>query len=189
MSTKRNFVKLSMIMGLTAILSSGCAYLQDRGNDAMDIVDIGIAVNKKVKPNFALYLDFFNITPLGYANVDDAVSLGIGNRQIGALDFTHQSWGVLAVGAENKGSGEFNPADPRQARLDQQDLTERPTYDVGFVGSFSGEQPPPDMQFIECDRILYLGWIGIHATMRPIDLIDFVIGWTTIDILGDDDLN
>jgi hypothetical protein len=174
-----------MVAGLFSMLVvSGCAYMRDRGHDAMDIIDIGVTVNDKPMPRFALYFDFFNILPLGFSNVDGKV-LGMGNRQAGFMDFEHQNWGVLAVGKEQKGSGVFNPNDPHQARPDQKDLTERPRYDVGFVG-VGGEEPPPDMQFLECDRALHLGWIGLHATMRPIDLLDFVFGWFTIDMMGDD---
>ncbi len=179
--------QLAMVAGLVAsgILSQGCAYMHARGRDAKDMLDIGITVTPRLKPDFALYFDFFNVLPLGYGRID-GINLGLGNGQIGALDFTYHNWGVLAVGAERKGSGQFNPDDPRQARPDQADLTERPRFDVGFVNAFKGEEPPPKMQFLECDRALHLGWIGIHATIRPVDIIDFILGWTTLDIVGDD---
>ena len=177
-------------VALTAVLTLnlGCAYLRDRGNDAMDIIDVGVSVNDRIKPQFALYFDFFNVIPFGYSNVDGK-SLAIGKREIGFLDHQYHNWGVLAVGEELKGTGAFNPHDLHLVRPDQADLVERPQYDVGFVGAFSGEQSPPKRQFMECDRGLHLGWIGIHATMRPVDLIDFILGWTTLDIMQDDHWN
>jgi hypothetical protein len=93
----------------------------------------------------------------------------------------------LAWGQRKFGTGKFNPADPHQARINQPGLTERQKYDVGFVGSFAGKNPPPELWFMDCGpRIIHLGWIGITETSRYADLIDFILGWTTLDILGDD---
>lgn len=177
-----------VLLLLVILLMQGCAYLRDRGNDAMDMVDIGITVNDRWKPQFGLYLDFFSLLPLGYSRVE-AKSIGIGNSQIGLLDFEHASWGALAWGSEKKGSGTFNPLDPHQARSDQTGETARPRYNAGIARLRAEDNPPPTLQFFECDRILHLGWIGFHATVRPLDIFDFILGWTTIDILGDDDLD
>jgi hypothetical protein len=29
-------------------------------------------------------------------------------------------------------------------------------------------------------------WLGLHLGFNPLELIDFILGWTTIDIFGDD---
>jgi hypothetical protein len=172
----------------TTVFSQGCssAYLRNRGYDALDIFDIGVTVTPAWKPQFAAFFDFYNFTPLGYADLHGKL-LGLGNRQVGWLDYEFQAWGLLAWGQKKHGAGKFNPADPHQARSDQKHITERQKYDVGFVGSFAGKNPPPEMWFVDCGpRILHLGWIGLVETSRPVELIDFLLGWTTLDIMRDD---
>ena len=150
-------------------------------------MDIGISVNDKWTPQFGLYFDFFNLTPIGFGHLDGKV-LGIGNRQLGFMDYQNKSWGVLAYGHEKHGYGVFNSKDPEVVRPDQSDLTERPMFTVGGAGAFSGENRPPKLQFIECNRCIHIGWIGIQHTMRPAAILDFILGWTTFDLLGDNDL-
>jgi hypothetical protein len=157
----------------------------DRGRDALDMVDLGITINTHARPDFAVYGDIFSLIQLGYAHVDGK-AIGIGNRQIGVLDHEFKNWGALVWGSEQKGSGAFDPTDPHQARPDQHELTERPRFDVGLLRLGESDNPPPAVQFLEVDRGFHLGWIGIFATVRPLDIIDFVLGWTTIDIIGDD---
>ena len=174
-------------IGLALLLNSGCAstYMRDRGNDALDIMDIGVVINKDSKPQLGLYIDFFSLTPLGYANVE-GTAYGIGQRELGKMDFANQNWGTLLWGSERKVLGQFNPHDPHQARPDQRQLTEPARYDTGIISIAKGDDPPPGLHFVECNRVLYLGWLGLYMTMRPLDIIDFVLGWTTLDILGDD---
>lgn len=179
---------LMIIMILTAVLcGTGCSYLQDRATDARNVIDLGISVNTSLKPQFSCYFDFFQLVPIGYGNLDCKV-LGLGNRQLGWVDYQNHGWGVLAVGRLQQGYGVFNPNDPEQARGDQRELTERPTYDTGFVGSFTGAEPPPPLQHIQCERSIHLGWIGIQNSMRPLAILDFILGWTTFDLLKDDHL-
>ena len=183
----RIFARLLTVLTV-CIMLSGCAtpYMQNRGNDLKDILDIGLTVSKQ--PQFSLYLDFFNIVPLGYSHVDtDKVTkIGITHRDIGVVPYANKSWGALLWGEEYRGAEAFNPLDPHEARKDQADLTERSSYKVGLV-SLAGEgETPPTLQFLECERSLHLGWVGVHFLFRPVDLLDFVVGLTTVDILGDD---
>ena len=175
---------LIIILALGFLLN-GCAYLKNRGNDALDIMDIGISVNDRIEPQFGLYFDFFNILPLGYSNVEGK-TIGMGNRQAGWLYYTDESWGVIVWGKEKKGLGELNPLDPHRTREDQRDAKEWPRYNVGLVRMLGEDDSPPTLQFIECQRVLHLGWIGFFAHLRPVDLADFILGWATLDIAGDD---
>jgi hypothetical protein len=160
--------------------------MRNRINDLADIVDVGITVTPQAEPQFGLFFDFYNFLPFGYVDVNGKI-LGLGNRQLGWSDFEMKAWGLLAWGRKKYGTGKFNPADPHQARSNQRGLTERQTYDVGFVGSFAGKNPPPELWFMDCGpRILHLGWIGLYETSRYPDLLDFILGWTTLDILRDD---
>ncbi len=174
-----------MMLAALGCLFSGCAYLKNRGNDALDIMDLGISVNDRIEPQFGLYIDFFNILPLGYSNVEGKC-IGLGNRQAGWLYYADKSWGVIFWGKEKKALGELNPLDPHRTREDQRDTKEWPSYNVGLVRMFSEDDSPPTLQFIECQRVLHLGWIGIFFHLRPVDLADFIVGWTTLDIAGDD---
>lgn len=183
----KDAVKLIILLLVISLTITGCAYLRARGNDALDIIDIGITVNDKWSPDFGIYADFFSITPIGFCRIDGK-ELGIGNRQIGWLDYIDKSWGVLLWGSELKGAGKFNPTDPHQARKDQRNLETRPRFNTGIVRMSMEDNLPPLLCFFECDRGVHLGWIGLHFTLRPVDLIDFVLGWTTLDILGDDHL-
>lgn len=188
MENKKNFIMAAILLITSMVILNGCAYLKARGNDALDMVDIGITVTDKAEPDFALYLDFFNITPLGYSNVDGKV-FGIGNRQIGLLDYTSHHWGLLIAGEDRELSGEFNSRDPHLTRPDHRDIEELPTYNSGIYRMASKGNPPPSLQFIECQRGIHLGWIGVHMNVRPLDIVDFILGWTTLDIIGDDNIN
>lgn len=172
---------------LVCVLLAGCStpYMQNRKNDLADIVDLGITVNGG-KPQFGLFLDFFNITPLGWSNLH-VTNIGLQNRSFGVMPYENKSWGLLLTGKELRGASDnFNPLDPHQARPDQKNLTKRPAFDSGFISLAKGTNTPPVVQYGTCNRGLHLGWIGLHATLRPIDLIDFVLGLTTLDIAGDD---
>lgn len=53
---------------------SGCSYMKARGNDAKNMFDLGISINKSWKPQFAFYFDCFNMTPIGYGAVRGVLS-------------------------------------------------------------------------------------------------------------------
>jgi len=175
-----------LIALIICTILSGCAspYMKNRGNDLADIVDVGITANGG-KPQFGLFLDFFNITPLGWSGVE-TTKIGLQHRHFGVMPYENKSWGLLLWGEELRGAEEFNPLDPHQARRDQSDLTERPAFDAGIVSLIEGDETPPVVQFLECERGFHLGWIGLQVTCRPVDLLDFIIGLATLDILGDD---
>jgi hypothetical protein len=181
-------LRLLLFSGLMAawmLATSGCAYMADRGGDLLDIVDIGLTFSDHLEPDIGLYIDYFNIIPLGGSRIDGKM-LGIGNRRIGWMDYEHNSWGVVLCGTEQKGCGPFEAADPHQARRDQTDATERPRFGAGLPRMIVDDNRPPFPNYIEVDRCLHLGWIGIYATARPLDLIDFIVGFTTLDFMGDD---
>lgn len=184
---KLNFKPIVFILFLfLSVLSfNGCSYLHNRFNDFQDMAEMGISVNNKLTPQFGLYFDFFNILPFGYSNVDGK-TIGWGNRQGGWVNHIDKNWGVIGWGKEQRGIGKINPSDPHIARPDQKDLKEYPTYNVGPVKMITDKNVPPIAQFFECNRVLHLGWIGVYLYLRPVDILDFIIGWTTLDIMGDD---
>lgn len=190
MQTKSNIVRNCMALGLVLLLMSGCAYMKNRGNDAMDMAGFGVTVNKNLKPQFRLYANLF-VVPLGYGNVDDATLIGWGNRNIGIHDFEAHEWGALLTGEEVYGVGPFNPADFRQVspvyKKNSPDAPdERPEYKVGMLPLILDKEPRNWAKYVECNKGFHLGWIGLYFPCRPLDMVDFLVGWTTIDILNDD---
>jgi hypothetical protein len=37
-----------------------------------------------------------------------------------------------------------------------------------------------------CPKVLHLGWVGVALNCHLPELADFFLGWTTLDIMGDD---
>lgn len=166
---------LAVLVGLVAavsFLSSGCAYLKNRGNDAVDIFDVGVTVSEK--PQFSLYAGFFNVLPVGYSHMDGTL-YGLAHRQVGAIPARHRTIGLLHWGQEQLGYQDFEAADPKSP----------PPYGVGWIGLIKGP-PVPKRQIANCPKLLHLGWVGITLNCHFGELADFILGWTTLDIMGDD---
>ncbi len=189
----RRFVLAGTMVALAG-LPSGCTYMGNRGRDAADMFEVGFTVSKK--PQFAFHpIDYFNSIALGYSNVEGTY-YGIGGRTLGAMPFKDQaSWGLLFWGRDNLTIGDFDTSDPHQVwRCDMAKLREegkplpvtRPEYGKGVVTLIQHDNRPPPITYMQCRRNIHLGWIGIHASGRPLDILDFILGWTTLDILGDD---
>jgi hypothetical protein len=173
-----------LIVLMCASSFSGCAYLKNRGNDAKDIFDIGITTSSK--PHFAFYFDLFGILPFGAVNVDGKFT-GLGRSRFGVHDFREKGYGYILGGSIQRGLGNYdvkNPDDPKW-------------YDTGLAGYMEGKT---FSQMKEKDeeisrpkarqtwpKTFHLGWIGIEVGCRFIDMVDFLAGWTTVD-LGKDDL-
>jgi len=169
-----------------AVFATGCtkAYWRNRLNDAADMLEPGITISGK--PGFMIFTDCLSLLPLGYSNVE-GTKIGFGNRQFGMLYYEHKSWGAfLLCGEYEQGVGRFNPEDPHQARADQKDAATWPTYEMGIVSLLINGNPKPLPAALECDKSIHLGWIGVSIKYRYADMIDFVLGFTTLDILGDD---
>lgn len=189
----RRFVLAGAMVALTW-LPSGCTYLAKRGHDAADMFEIGITTSSK--PQFAFHpIDYFNCVALGYSNVEGTY-WGIGGRTVGRMPFKDKSsWGLVFWGRDNLTIGDFDTNDPHQVwRKDMNTLreegkplpVERPEYSKGLVSILHRDHSAPPITYMQCRRNIHLGWIGIHASGRPLDILDFILGWTTLDILHDD---
>ncbi|MFO7957447.1 MAG: hypothetical protein R6X33_10145 [Candidatus Brocadiia bacterium] len=172
MSTFRRFAIVVSVV-LLMLLSSGCAtYWADRGNDSLDILDVGVTTSSK--PGFSLYAGFLNVLSLGYSDVDGTL-WGIGGRHAGAVPMRQNAAGVLLEGYEQLGYRDFDPADPDSPE----------PWRVGIIGLAEGPPPPPG-QTVNCPKLLHLGWVGLTLNCRFGELADFVVGWFGGDIMGDD---
>ena len=75
-----------------ALLGTGCTYFQHRGEDALDMLDLGVTWSSK--PGFALYYSFVPIVTIGYGNVDGGFA-GLGGGRFGAVRHYEQSVGAI----------------------------------------------------------------------------------------------
>ena len=173
MRVRRAALLIAGIVMLTAMFfSTGCSYMENRGNDALDFLDLGITVSKK--PGFSLYVGLVNVVTLGYSNVDGTL-LGTGGRDVGALPMRHNAGGVLLWGYEQLGYVDFDPEDPDSP----------PSWRVGIIGLAQG--PGPDKHETgNCPKLFHLGWVGFALNCHFYELADFLLGWANLDIMGDD---
>lgn len=157
---------------LALLLSAGCTYLQHRAEDAMDMLDLGVTWSSQ--PNFALYYDFVPVLPVGFGRVDGHFA-GLGGGRFGVLPHWERSCGLGLWGQEEVGFGEFDRDTPETVRFQRS----------GLIGMVQGPFPGPDYM-ISCPHYVHLGFVGIVATPRYLQMADFVLGWTTLDIGFDD---
>ena len=171
-----------LILTALGLSLQGCAYLQDRGNDAKDIIDIGLTVSGK--PQFAFYYDFVPIIPIGYGNVEGQFT-GLGGGQFaGGAPHTQKSTGLILWGEEQVN---FGTSPEALAAMD--DAERNKALDIhrtGLIGMAQGPFPDTDY-LISCPHYVHLGWIGVVGSPRYLQMLDFVLGWTTLDIGSDDD--
>jgi hypothetical protein len=183
------------VASLALLLAACCTacgpYMKDRANDAKDMLEIGLTLSKK--PGFAIHQDYFNYLPHGFSSVD-GYFIGNGNRKVGLTEFKDFTWGVLAVGWDSRRFASFDPSDHHQISSDYVKKlkaegkplpTENPGWGTGAWGVKPGG-PTPWPSYISCRRNVHLGFVGIYASMHPADIFDFLLGWTTLDFMGDD---
>ncbi len=172
------YLRLAAVLGvvLAIVGSSGCAYLQKRWNDAWDFSEGGITVTEE--PQFGLYMGFFNLVEVGYARVDGTLH-GWGHRQWGAMPFRGHATGYLVTADEQFGyASDFNPADPNSPA----------PWRAGLVGLWEGP-PPTSHETANCPKLFHFGRVGLHLNCHFLELLDFWLGWTTLDIMNDDALD
>lgn len=155
------------------MMCGGCAFMQKRGSDAQGMFDIGVTVSKK--PHFALYAGFLNFLSIGYAN-NEGTLYGIGSGRPGAVPARQEAGGVILWGKERWVYEDLDPSDP--------DFPD--PWKVGIIGLSKGPGPPKT-EIANCPKLFHLGWIGITVNCKFAEIIDFLLGWATVDIMGDDE--
>lgn len=88
----------------------------------------------------------------------------------------HHATGLLLWGREQFAyRDQFDPEDPETPE----------SWRTGVIGLAMGPRPKkPNVMY--CPKVLHLGWVGIALNCHLPELADFVLGWTTLDIMGDD---
>lgn len=173
MRSARQAVLYCAVLALILCSLTGCAYLENRGNDALDILDVGLTFTKE--PRVAVYGGFESVLALGYADVDGKM-IGVGDRHAGWLDMRYNAAGCVLEGYEQWGyDGDYDPANP-----------ESPTKRGIGVGLIYGGYPRTIVAALNCPKYVHLGFIGVNVNCKIGQVLDFVLGWTTLDIGADD---
>ena len=163
-----------VVLSTVTVLSSGCAYLKNRGNDLVDTFDMGITFTEK--PRVGVFISFNSLLAAGYSNIDDGKLLGFAQRNVGWLDMRYQAAGALLYGYEQWGYDDnFDKNDPKS-----------PKRRGDGLGLIDYESPKGFCEALQCGKILHLGFIGLNLNCRLGDIMDLVLGLTTLDICGDD---
>ncbi|MCL5269615.1 MAG: hypothetical protein M1457_03455 [bacterium] len=185
-----NLRKLLVLFVLAGALQ-GCTYFQKRAHDARDIIDLGFTFS--AKPQFSLYASgpFVQVFTAGVGKVDGRFfGLGEGDFHLWGPHY-EKSVGLAVWGLEWLS---YQHTESEIEAMPKAQADEAANYmQVGLVGmplGYSGAVAPsgPGPKYIgSCPHYLHLGWIGVVATPRYLQAFDFVLGWTTLDILGDDE--
>lgn len=173
------------ILCVTMYWLQGCVYLKNRAGDAMDIIDIGFTFSKK--PQFAFFYDFVPIVPIGYGNVE-GYYVGLGGGEFGFFTpHRERSYGLILYGAEEVGFGDSVSESSLKAMSEEERRNILNFQRTGLIGIAVGPFPGPKY-FISCPHYIHLGWIGVVGTPRYLQMLDFILGWTTLDFYFNDDV-
>jgi len=150
----------------------GCSYLQQRADDAADMVDIGITWSNE--PAFALYTNTPILVPIGWSRVDGYFA-GLGGGQWGMTSLYESCSGILLWGTEQVAWHDYDVNKPETLNL----------QGVGpiapMVGPFGSAAYVPAWS-----NYIHLGFGGLAFNARYMDMIDFILGWFGADIASDD---
>lgn len=153
---------------------TGCdTYWQYRLEDGAEIVDVGITVTKT--PQIGFYWNSLEIFPVGYSHIDGWF-VGWGGGQIGMTRHYNKCWG-FGYGLEKIGWGAFDSWDESTLYVDYSGV-------LGIVLPPYQNEPaytPACVHFFP-----HIGYIGLVWNARWYEMLDFVVGFTTIDLAGDD---
>ena len=150
----------------------GCSYVQHRLDDVTEMFDLGLTFSKK--PQFSAYMNCPVIAPIGYGKVD-GYFVGMGGGKVSAMKHRQESSGLLVWGREEVSWESF---DPEQAGT-------LSVQGVGVLGLAEG-QTGDDPYTVACIHYLHLGWVGIAANVRWLEIPDFLLGLFFLDPIGDD---
>ena len=113
------------LLAAVVIVSQGCTYLQHRGDDFAEMLDIGLTFSKK--PQWVFYQSFESIVALGHADYE-ATFAGWGGGRFGVTPHYLKAWGALVWADEQVGWGDYDKDDPDTLY----------TQTVGLVGMPAG---------------------------------------------------
>lgn len=171
-------------LALVALLCStqACAYLHDRGRDSLEVADLGLTFSKK--PSLSCFVIFppIHLTLIGIGKVAGRFA-GLGGGGFhGWAPYYQRSIGLALWGQETVSFGE---SEEDLEGLSEEQLREEATfYRSGLFGLIQGPLPEADYA-LSCPHYFHIGWIGLVVTPRYSEMLDFILGWTTLDIAFD----
>jgi hypothetical protein len=162
---------LAILLAACALNATGCTYLKYRGEDALETFDIGVTLSKQ--PHLSLYACGASIITFGYSKFD-GILLGMGGGFFGKVEHENKCWGNGFYGEESLVWGK-NRRPWKRYRHRQ-----------GIQGALSQRRVQPPAYFPACVHNFHLGWIGFVGNIRYTEMLDFILGFTTFDLAGDD---
>lgn len=154
-------------------IAPGCAYVQDRGLDLTQVVDASMGVSEGFEANIratkALQVGLGGYRGIAWFGLKDGVldvwqeertELGIGPLYVHEV-FRTEGHRLLDIQHPLFGDPGW-----RDASFDLAHLTDRGLFDVGFT--------------------VNVIFIGVNLAVSPAELVDFVTGLATVDVLDDD---
>ncbi len=174
MAIRRAFGRAVAVLVLASLVAcaQGCGYIGDRAGDAARMFDLGFSFS--TKPQFSAYMNCPVIAPLGYGSVD-GYYVGMGGGKVGAMKFHQKSSGLLVWGREEVSWESF----------DAEKADTLSVQGVGVLGLAEGHQGEKAYT-PACIHYLHLGFIGIAANVRWLQIPDFFVGFFLLDPLDDD---
>jgi len=167
-------VGMAMVAAAAFVSLSGCSsYLEKRGQDAVQMLEIGITHTDQ--PSNAFFVCGVSIVGFGAANLEGTFT-GMGGNQIGTTKFYYRSVGYGLWTYEEIGWGDYDKT--RQETLY--------SYYGGIAGWIEHIQRRPGYA-PGCNHFIHFGRSGFVFNVRYLEILDFLLGWTTLDICGDDD--
>jgi len=148
------------------ILSTGCAYLGHRARDLSDIVTLA-AETRKVSCVARVIL------PLGFSTAEGS---GFGLRE-GYMGRYEYSENVCMTPIGGYCELDFTPANDYREKA----------YSLEIPGDRGGSGDNDEF-WLQCLNVqVSIGlYYGVRAGLNLAEAVDFVLGWTTLDILKDD---
>ena len=168
--------RLGIVMGLVGLLmaTQGCTYLQHRGDDFAEMMDLGITITRE--PCIGLYANGLSLVCAGYSKIDGTFA-GWGGGQFGVTPHYNKCYGFGLWGYEEIGWGDFNKNNPDTLHCQYQ----------GIVGLVTPPHVGGPSYVPACVHFFpHLGYVGFVWNARYMEIVDFFVGWTTLDIIGDD---
>ena len=170
----RGLPRTTSVLVLAAALASvtGCAYVRNRGKDALDMVDIGFTFTRK--PQFGIYANCPFLFPVGYTKVDGKYA-GLGGGKFGITEHHQDATGLLVSGHERI---EWRDPNTGEASAVQ-------AHNVAPLGLASDEEGNATYK-PQCAHYLHLGYVGVTSNLNYKEWGDFFAGWAGFDICRDD---
>lgn len=170
----KNTINLLLIFILLVSLS-GCAYLKDRNRDALDIftatIGKGVGVKARVGPIAPSLI--INEDIWGIRNGDAFFFSQKNSDYCPGLD-----WNYIIFGAEMSNSSQLIKDREKEHQM----------FYVFWIASPNGCCVEPTYSrsyFTQIEALVGLG-VSLRLGVNPGELLDFILGWTTFDIYGDD---